>query len=88
MLIIGVIGIGIDFILQGTIKKQVNCKSYRSNIIVWTFILPFVQTLKIIYTANEVPHPQVVLALGFLKVNPRLFSPSCQSTCIPSRYIS
>ncbi len=40
------------------------------------------------YTAKLVPHPQVVLALGFLKVNPRLFNPSCQSTSIPYKYIS
>ncbi len=40
------------------------------------------------YTAKEVPHPQVVLALGFLKTKPRLFNPSCQSTCMPYKYIS
>lgn len=27
------------------------------------------------YTANEVPQPQVLLALGLLKVKPRLFNP-------------
>ncbi len=37
------------------------------------------------YTAKLVPHPQVLLALGLLKVNPRLFRPSIQSTCIPYR---
>lgn len=35
------------------------------------------------YTANEVPQPQVLLALGLLKVNPLLLSPPCQSTSMP-----
>lgn len=30
----------------------------------------------IIYTENEVPQPQVLAALGLLKVNPRAFNPS------------
>lgn len=36
-----------------------------------------------IYTANDVPHPQVLEALGLVNVNPRLFNPPCQSICIP-----
>ena len=39
-------------------------------------------------TANELPHPQVVEAFGFLNVNPRLFNPPCQSIYIPYKYIS
>jgi proline dehydrogenase len=38
---------------------------------------------KNIYTEKEVPQPQVLVAFGLLKVNPRLFNPPCQSTCIP-----
>lgn len=37
------------------------------------------------YTAKDVPQPQVVLALGFLNVKPRLLSPPCQSICMPKR---
>ncbi len=37
----------------------------------------------LIYTANEVPQPQVLLALGLVNVKPRLFKPPCQSTSIP-----
>ena len=37
----------------------------------------------LLYTAKLVPQPQVLLALGLLKVNPLEFNPPCQSTCIP-----
>ena len=37
------------------------------------------------YTAKLVPQPQVLLALGLLKVKPRELSPPCQSTSIPTR---
>jgi len=38
-----------------------------------------------LYTAKEVPQPQVLEALGFLKVNPLEFNPSCQSISMPIR---
>jgi hypothetical protein len=36
-------------------------------------------------TEKLVPQPQVLLALGLLKVKPRLSSPSCQSTSMPNK---
>ncbi len=38
------------------------------------------------YTANELPHPQVLLAFGFSKMKPLAFSPFSQSICMPERY--
>jgi hypothetical protein len=37
----------------------------------------------IFYTAKLVPQPHVLLALGFLNVNPREFNPPSQSTSMP-----
>ena len=37
----------------------------------------------LVYTAKLVPQPQVLLALGLLKVKPLEFNPPCQSTSIP-----
>lgn len=37
------------------------------------------------YTANELPQPQVLLAFGLVKVNPREFRPCSKSTCMPIR---
>jgi hypothetical protein len=37
------------------------------------------------YAEKEVPQPQVSVALGLLKENPLLFSPSSQSISMPSR---
>jgi len=44
-----------------------------------------IKNSKLIYTAKEVPHPQVLDALGFLKVKPRAFNPFSQSICIPDK---
>ena len=56
------------------------------------FIRPFLQGHETIFlllqyyqAEKEVPHPQVLLAFGFLKEKPRLFNPSSQSIIMSCR---
>jgi hypothetical protein len=52
-----------NYIIQGKTKKAPNYGA-------------FIYLVFFIYTENEVPQPQVLAALGLLKVKPRAFKPS------------